>query len=282
MSDRSTASPPDLADLRREIDAIDSAMHALLMQRGEIIDRLIAVKKTSETGSAFRPAREAAMMRSLVERHHGILPIDTVESIWRVIISTFTYVQAPYSVHLDTHPGEAEMRDAARFHFGFTVPIVGHEAPEAAIAAVAASRGDLALVHAGEMNEDPWWLALMAPEAPKVIARLPFVERDDHPVALMVYAVSHPVGEAGAAELSLHAVAFDDDESDIDLIDARLAAAGCRLIDAFSEDGRLKALVETAGAVTVEAVTAALAAAGFAGADEVAWIGSHARSVKVP
>ncbi len=69
-------------------------MHRLLMQRGDIIDRLIQVKQTQEVGSAFRPAREASMMRDLVQRHRGILPLDTVESIWRVIISTFTYVQA--------------------------------------------------------------------------------------------------------------------------------------------------------------------------------------------
>ena len=47
-----------LADLRREIDRIDEAMHELLLERGEIIERLIAVKKTEETGSAFRPARD--------------------------------------------------------------------------------------------------------------------------------------------------------------------------------------------------------------------------------
>ncbi|HEX8826681.1 MAG TPA: chorismate mutase, partial [Xanthobacteraceae bacterium] len=82
-----------LVDLRHEIDRIDTAMHELLIERSQIIDRLIAVKKTEETGSAFRPAREAEMMRRLVRNHHGNLPLDTVESIWRVIISTFTYVQ---------------------------------------------------------------------------------------------------------------------------------------------------------------------------------------------
>src|SRR5215470_13983614 len=92
---------PSLADLRRDIDRIDEAMHGLLMERGEIIDRLIAVKQTQETGSAFRPAREADMMRRLVERHAGILPLDTAESILRVIIATFTYVQAPFRVHAD-------------------------------------------------------------------------------------------------------------------------------------------------------------------------------------
>ena len=118
--------PPTLADLRREIDRIDEAMHRLLMERGDIIDRLIATKRTAESGSAFRPAREADMMRRLVERHRGILPLDTAESIWRVIIATFTYVQAPFSVHADLSAGEAAMRDSARFHFGFTVPFVTH------------------------------------------------------------------------------------------------------------------------------------------------------------
>src|SRR4249919_307583 len=115
---------PSLAGLRAEIDRIDESMHRLLMQRGEIIDRLIAVKKTEESGSAFRPAREAEMMRRLVARHKGILPLDTAESILRVIIATFTYIQAPFRLHADISTGEAAMRDSARFHFGFTVPFV--------------------------------------------------------------------------------------------------------------------------------------------------------------
>src|SRR2546429_4885945 len=98
-------------------------MHGLLMERGEIIDTLIATKKTAESGSAFRPAREADMMKRLVERHKGILPLDTAESIWRVIIATFTYVQAPFSLHADVSSGEAAMRGTPRFHFGFTGPV---------------------------------------------------------------------------------------------------------------------------------------------------------------
>ena len=81
----------------------------------------------------------------LAERHRGRLPLDTVESIWRVIISTFTYIQAPYSVHVDVSRGEAAIRDSARFHFGFTVPCVAHRSAAAVIAAVAASSGDLGM-----------------------------------------------------------------------------------------------------------------------------------------
>src|SRR5712671_7009417 len=138
---QSPPAPPSLEVLRKEIDAIDAQVHSLLMARGDIIDRLIQVKQTQEVGSAFRPAREADMMRELVRRHRGILPLDTIESIWRVIISTFTYVQAPFSVHADVSVGEPAMRDSARFHFGFTVPFVAHIGASGVTAAVAASRG---------------------------------------------------------------------------------------------------------------------------------------------
>jgi len=203
MPKPSRAKKPTLADLRREIDHIDESMHRLLMERGEIIDRLIAVKHT-EQGSAFRPAREAEMMRRLVERHRGILPLDTAESIWRVIIATFTYVQSPFSVHADLSAGEPVMRDSARFHFGFTVPFVPHVGAAGAVAAVAESKGDLGLVPAFAVaGAGAWWTSLEFATAPKIIARLPFVERADHPAALPVFVVSRAAADAMVREVEV-------------------------------------------------------------------------------
>jgi len=204
MSQRPPA-PPSLQELRKEIDAIDEGMHRLLMQRGEIIDRLIQVKQTQEVGSAFRPAREASMMREIVQRHRGILPLDTVESIWRVIISTFTYVQAPFSVHADISASEAAMRDSVRFNFGFTVPYVAHFSAQAAVEAVAKSKGDLAMVSATS-SRTPWWLELEADGAPKIIARMPFIERADHPAALPVFAISRVADSALVTEVETFSV----------------------------------------------------------------------------
>src|ERR1700740_3514990 len=75
MAKTPETAPPSLADLRREIDRIDEDMHRLLMERGDIIDRLISVKQTQETGSAFRPAREAEMMRRVGEGPGGSLSL---------------------------------------------------------------------------------------------------------------------------------------------------------------------------------------------------------------
>lgn len=263
--------PPSLAELRTEIDRIDEAMHRLLMQRGDIIDRLIQAKHTQEVGSAFRPAREADMMRRLVERHHGILPLDTVESIWRVIISTFTYVQAPFSLHADVSIGESAMRDSARFHFGFTVPYVAHFSAAAAVEAVAKSKGDLALVSAIS-GRTPWWRMLEHAGAPKIIARLPFVERADHPAALPVFVVSRVADGALVTEVETWSVRVSGWNAEIARALSPLGEIVAVPDTAF--DGAAL-LVSIAGEKGLERIKLALIEAG-ASVRSTALVGSHA------
>ncbi len=270
-------SPPSLADLRREIDGIDEQVHNLLMQRADIIDRLISVKQTQEVGSAFRPAREADMMRRLVQRHHGILPLDTVESIWRVIIATFTYVQAPFAVHADLSLGESAMRDSARFHFGFTVPFVPHFSAAAAVEAVARSKGDLALVSA-TASPNPWWLALETAGAPKIIARLPFIERADHPAALPVFAVSRVADNAMVIDVEMWSIRVSGWNAEIARALSPLAEAVA--VPDLAFDGAAL-LVSITSPSTLDGIKAALIAAG-ASVRSSALVGSHATRYTVP
>jgi chorismate mutase len=274
---QSPPAPPSLAELRKEIDTIDEAMHRLLMQRGDIIDRLIQVKHTQEVGSAFRPAREADMMRRLVERHRGILPLDTVESIWRVIISSFTYVQAPFSVHADISVGESTMRDSARFQFGFIVPYVSHFSAAAAVEAVAKSKGDLALVSAIS-SRTPWWIALESEGAPKIIARLPFVERADHPAALPVFVVSRVADSAMVTEVETWSVRVSGWNADIARALSPLAEVVAVPDTAF--DGAAL-LVSISGSNRLEKIKLALIQAG-ASVRSSALVGSHATRYTVP
>ncbi len=269
----------DLAALRQDIDRIDEAMHRLLMERGEIIDRLIAVKKTSESGSAFRPGREADMMRRLAARHEGILPLDTAESILRVIIATFTYVQAPYRVHADISGGDAPMRDSARFHFGFTVPYVPHASAAEVIAAVAASKGDLGIFRPDQGTASgAWWARLTGAGAPKVIARLPFIERPDHPAATPVFVVSKPVADAAVREIVLVSVRV---ERWRDTVPAAISALGAEVLGSAGIAGGLSLLLSMPGTVTLAALEEALTGAG-AGRAHLAEIGSHAARFVVP
>ena len=223
-----------LAALRAEIDRIDAAMHALLMERGAVIGRLIAAKRTGETGSAFRPDREAAMMRRLAERHAGMLPLDAPEAIWRVIISSFTFVQAPFAVHGEGSAGTAAMRDAARFHFGFTAPFVAAADPAAVVAAVAGAPGDLGLVALAAPGS--WWRTLEGDGAPKIIARLRFIERPGHPAGTPVLVLARTAAEPGPGGVAIHSCAAAGDLRTLPADVEILAAADGRLLVAAGAD----------------------------------------------
>ncbi len=75
----------------------------------------------------------------------------------------------------------------------------------AAVEAVAKSKGDLALIAAAG-SRSPWWLALEPPNAPKIIARLPFLERADHPAALPVFVISRVADDARATDAEVWSV----------------------------------------------------------------------------
>ncbi|HEY9212007.1 MAG TPA: chorismate mutase [Ancylobacter sp.] len=265
-----------LAELRAEIDRIDASMHALLIERSEIIDRLVSVKRSRATeGSAFRPAREASMMRQIVDRHRGILPLDTVEGIWRVIISTFTYVQAPYAVHADLASGEAAMRDATRFHFGFTVPFVAHMGAGGVVAAVAGSKGDLGLVPAfAAPGAGPWWTGLEGENSPKIIARLPFVERADHPAGLPVFCIAHPVTDGAVTEVEVWSVRVAGWNAQAARTIAPLAEA-IAVPDRGLDGAALLVSIPLASDTGLETVLGALRASG-ASVRSAALVGSHA------
>jgi chorismate mutase len=268
--DQTQSEVPDLAALRQEIDRIDFDIHRGLMERGEIIDRLIAVKARQGGGSAFRPGREAEMMRRLVERHRGLLPLDTVEGIWRIIISTFTFVQANYSVHVDVSGGDPPMRDSARFHFGFTVPYLPHNSAAGVIEAVRRSPGDLGLVRiSGSAADGAWWTGLADPQAPKIIARLPFVERPDHPAGMPVFVVSKPVEDAAARDVVVYAIHV---ERWRDALPALIAETRGEIIGNAPDRAGLSLLIALPGGQTgLEERLGALP-----GATRVAQVGSHA------
>ncbi len=279
MTDTSEKAPEfDLATLRVDIDRIDVDMHRLLMERGEIINRLIQVKARQGGGSAFRPGREADMMRRLVQRHKGLLPLDTVEGIWRIIISTFTYVQSSYSVHVDATGGDAAMRDTTRFHFGFTVPYVPQVNAEAVIYAVARSGGDLGIVRIdGGMGAGAWWLGLCEPTAPKIIARLPFVDRADHPANLQVFILSAPLAEATARDVIVYSVCIARWRKSLA---GKIEALGGEILGNVGTENGLSLLISAPGSVAQEQLSHIFMETGTSSV-RIHEIGSHATRYQV-
>jgi chorismate mutase / prephenate dehydratase len=198
------AAPDPLTAIRDRIDAIDEAMHRLLIDRSGVIAELIEIKGTSKPGAAFRPDREADMMRRIALRHTGALPLQTVEHIWREIITTFTAMQAPFHVVAGPVKDALAMRDLVRFYFGFSVPVEQARTSDAAIADVARSRKAVAVVAA--QSKGRWWGGLVGANAPKIFAKLPFIESPDRHADLAAYVVGPPLKQSFVPDNRLVAV----------------------------------------------------------------------------
>ena len=218
------------------------------------------------------------MMRALAERHRGLLPLDTAESIWRVIIATFTYVQAPYGVHADISGGDPPMRDSARFHFGFTVPYEAHPSAAAVIRAVATSRGDLGIFRLDQgVSAGTWWRELAGEGAPKIIARLPFIERPDHPAGTPVFVISKPLADAAVRDVVLYAARL---ERWREPTRQAIAQLGGEVIASAGHNGGLSVLLAASGGKDRGAVQEAIDKAGSS-VSELVEIGSHAERFRV-
>ena len=235
-----SAAPDPLQAIRTRIDAIDEAMHRLLIERSGVIDELIRIKGTSKPGAAFRPDREADMMRRLVLRHEGNLPLATVEHIWREIITTFTAMQAPFGIAAGPAYDPLALRDVIRFYFGFSIPVAGFPTSEAAIARVAQSASDLAVVAAESGGR--WWRSLQGPDAPKIFAKLPFIDLPARPAALPAYVVGPLLKDTEIPDIQVFSAA------EADGLEAAVASYGGGI--AGSAEG--EALIELPVAATLE------------------------------
>jgi hypothetical protein len=177
-------------------------------------------------------------------------------------------------VHADVSVGESAMRDSARFHFGFVVPYVSHFSAQAAVEAVSKSKGDLALVSAIS-SRTPWWSELEASGAPKIIARLPFLERADHPAALPVFVISRVADDAMVTEVQTWSVRVSGWNADTARALAPLAEIVAVPDTAFDGAALLVSVASQENEKGIEKIKLALLQAG-ASVRSTALVGSHA------
>lgn len=158
-----------LSALRAELDRIDNSIHDLLLQRASIVEWVARSGKPA----AFRPGREAAILRRLVRRHSGSLPPVTLVRMWREMLAGTTSMQGGLSMAVcDPDPG-AQLTQVAREHFGALTPVRAFGSAGQAFAELAKGVSVAVLPYPSE--EQSWWTALLHQE-PRlyIIGRLPF------------------------------------------------------------------------------------------------------------
>ena len=144
---------PSLEEIRREIDALDAQLLALLERRFEAIDRIRAAKAKAgeDGGSPMRPGREAVILRRLESLRGGHLPQALMVRIWRSIMAAATTAQANTTMHVSP----AVMADPgliARVLDQFPGLSLNVAEEAAVVAALAGTSSDIASCRAGTLD----------------------------------------------------------------------------------------------------------------------------------
>ncbi|NQV98338.1 MAG: chorismate mutase [Rhodospirillales bacterium] len=193
-----TSDKKQLSELRDRIDAIDAAIHDLIMERTEVVEGVRKVKDSMGSKVMIRPSREAEVLYRLMERHKGPFPKPELARIWRELIVATLSFEGPFSVAVYTPEDEPGYWDLARDQYGTFSPMTRHTAARRVVEAVQSGEATLGIVPLPKRDEDEnWWRHLVSERegTPKIIARLPFIgpgnARNPGLEALVICPVEH-------------------------------------------------------------------------------------------
>ncbi|MBI1260535.1 MAG: hypothetical protein GC184_02305 [Rhizobiales bacterium] len=224
-----------LVEVRKELDAIDAAIHKQLMKRAKVVMKVADAKAQAaraageENFIAFRPGREAEILRSLADRHKGPLPLPVIFRLWREIISAMTQLQTPFRV--EVFGGAADdgvgLWDLARSYYGSSTPMERHDNARDVLRRVSLDRYAIGILPAaGSVPGGDWWAALASAGAsgPRVVARLPFIEGPGSD-PFLAYVIAQAAFEPTGDDTSLLAMITQQATSETRMI-AALKEAG--------------------------------------------------------
>lgn len=167
-----------LKELRAEIDRLDAELLSVLERRIAIVGDIAAAKMDDGKALAFRPGREAAVLRNILAKHSSKLPDTVIAAIWRELIAAVGGLQKPYTVSITAPDKSVGYWDLARFHFGSATPMTLHQLPSVVLREVSENPATLGVLPWLSRERDTWWehLAQGGENVPKILAALPFLD----------------------------------------------------------------------------------------------------------
>lgn len=112
-----------LKAIREEIDAIDEKIQALITERALCAEQVAKTKQENDSGSFYRPDREANVLRRVLARNKGPVADDEMTRLFREIMSVCLALESPLTVAY-LGPEGTFTQQAALKHFGHSVNVL--------------------------------------------------------------------------------------------------------------------------------------------------------------
>lgn len=173
----------ELDEIRKKIDELDTRIHDTLKERAELVLK-IGEEKRKNNIEIVQPAREAQMIRRLLEKHKGALPEMAVVRIWRELVGAVCLLQTGLKVVVSGTEDRPEFWDLAKDYFGSCLPMQRAPTSLFAISLVREGKANFAVLpYPEDQDNNPWWDYLdSGTESPiQIIVRLPHGDDPNQP-----------------------------------------------------------------------------------------------------
>lgn len=180
MTSNDRNNEPELAAFRRDIDAIDEKLAALLKERIHIVAQVGEYKRRTAPGTCpIRPAREAEMVRGIMRLFEGsAFPPAAAAAMWRILIGASTAVESALIVSVFAPDREDELFWLTREYFGPFITIIRQPHIKRVIGDVMDGKASVGVVPMLRSDDTTfWWTNLLqdGPDIPRVFARIPYI-----------------------------------------------------------------------------------------------------------
>jgi chorismate mutase / prephenate dehydratase len=239
--------PGGLPALRAELDRIDNQIQALLIERAKVVEFVARSGKPA----AFRPGREAAMLRRLLAQHSGRLPPLTLIRMWREMLAGTTAMQGRFAVSVAGGGTGGDLAQLAREHLGALTPLRAEPSTAQALSQLRAGTVPVAVLPLPAQDAEPWWTTLLEPTRLHIIARLPFwADRPEGASTAQALMVATSAPDASGADRGYLLLRLPAEASSQTISDA-LTAAGfaVKSLIIHNDAGDRQALAEVDGMV---------------------------------
>ncbi len=129
-----------LAPLRREIDALDDEIIALINRRAQkVLDISAAKKDNADQRDYYRPERESEVLRRIAAQNQGPMSAQHLQKIFREVMTACLILQRPIHIAY-LGPEGTFTQEAVAKHFGDEMPMIAQ--PTIGDVFVAVNKGD--------------------------------------------------------------------------------------------------------------------------------------------
>lgn len=155
-------------ELRQKIDILDDHLLKNLTERSFVARDLGRLKPSSFC--AFRPQREAHILKKRLKNTQGWFPILSLASIWREIFSASAWIHEEFRIALFGQSQQhLDILDNVRLHYGFSAQLIWEKTPNEIFKKLHDKKITLAI-----MDFDAYKSLPLLPDSLSVIEILPF------------------------------------------------------------------------------------------------------------